>query len=691
MSRYNEEQRKQFLEFVESLKLVRKANLEDANTGETIIDSIYADLLPNDGVINKINLSNTTIVNGRKGTGKSTIFQKSINDVITKEDVLCIYIDVKSLVDNTTLPDEYLSDSKVISHIELRKYLTYVEFVKIIIKETKKKIDDKMSSVKLFDKLFKNDSAKFDKVHEKLNTISTNIDKVFKHIDVTLFNYVKEVHESSDSNISSVNINLSKTPGINAGAEDSNNSSIKKEFQNTIRTYLDIRSTLINQLIEIRDCLDLKYIYIYLDDYSEIEIEGQEFFMDWFIVPLNNLSDNFIKFKIATYPHRFYEGELEPGKYDQINLDFFDSYNSYNGNNTSVIQKENLAVDYTKRLLNNRFNYYFKNSDWKIFFDCHETELYNLLFEVTQNITRKIGYILSYCYESCLILDNPITKDAIKNASIRYYQEVTEKFFKTNLFVKRPFNDKISIENQHLLLQDIIKNASINNKTNKKNGSVFVINEELSYLLDNLNLNGYLSIYNRVKSKHLHDLVIYSFDYGLCMSHNLSFNPPKSSNEQLIKSASIDTLIIDFFNNTQTIKCPEGHEFEYKEIKFFERNGMKCVSCLQHNKISNCEIAPTNKQLIERLTQIEKKRKDPINYSEYLVLDQIFSRENSLPIKTISENIDLSNRTVEGIISTLIKKKLIQVDREPSVHFKKNFFCLTPIGKSFMKQYFNEN
>ena len=53
-----------FLEFAESLKLVRRANLE--KEGKTIIEKIYTDLLPNNGVINKVNLPRTTIVVGEK-------------------------------------------------------------------------------------------------------------------------------------------------------------------------------------------------------------------------------------------------------------------------------------------------------------------------------------------------------------------------------------------------------------------------------------------------------------------------------------------------------------------------------------------------------------------------------------------------------------------------------------------------
>ena len=86
-------------------------------------------------------------------------------------------------------------------------------------------------------------------------------------------------------------------------------------------TYLDIKKCLIENLLKIRNILNLKYLYIYLDDYSEIDEEAQKLFMDWFIAPLDNLADNFIKFKIATYPKRFYYGKLDNQKFDEISLD----------------------------------------------------------------------------------------------------------------------------------------------------------------------------------------------------------------------------------------------------------------------------------------------------------------------------------------------------------------------------------
>ena len=84
---------KEFSQFAESLKLNQKAELLN-DDGENLINDFYTDLFPNDAVKDKVNLSNTTILIGRKGTGKSTIFQKSMIEQINQSTVLPLYLDV---------------------------------------------------------------------------------------------------------------------------------------------------------------------------------------------------------------------------------------------------------------------------------------------------------------------------------------------------------------------------------------------------------------------------------------------------------------------------------------------------------------------------------------------------------------------------------------------------------------------
>ena len=65
---------------------------------------------------------------------------------------------------------------------------------------------------------------------------------------------------------------------------------------------------------------------------------------------LNNTSDERVKLKVACYPGRVYYGKIDPGKIDTVNLDFSQLYESQD-----IQSAENAAVDYTKRLLEKRF------------------------------------------------------------------------------------------------------------------------------------------------------------------------------------------------------------------------------------------------------------------------------------------------------------------------------------------------
>lgn len=109
---------------------VRWAEIE--HEGKNIIDEIYTDLHPNEGILQQVNLPRTSILKGRKGTGKSTIFQKSIADMKGNKDVITVYIDVKTMFDSAT---PTLSGTlKTEMSEEIKKYLIYKNFLFEVIK-----------------------------------------------------------------------------------------------------------------------------------------------------------------------------------------------------------------------------------------------------------------------------------------------------------------------------------------------------------------------------------------------------------------------------------------------------------------------------------------------------------------------------------------------------------------------------
>lgn len=680
-----------FLEFAESLKLVRRANLE--KEGKTIIEKIYTDLLPNNGVINKVNLPRTTIVVGRKGTGKSTIFYKSQMDLDKNGENITVYIDTKSLYDNSTpsLPKEL---EKSEQSRELIKYLIYSNLLKEIIVRTKEKIKRRLNENKIISFLGINEE-KIDYINHELENIQDSIDEVFKTLDVSLTTIYKNSSEKSTENkiAASASVNIENIGGSIEGSTKQN-SVLKREFENTLITYLDIKKCFIDNLIRIRNIIDVKKVFIYLDDFSEIDKEAQALFIDWFIAPVNNLSEDFVKFKIATYPNRFYYGKLDNGKIDEISLDFFDAFYHYEKdlNETDISKMEYLALDYTKRLLKNRLDVYFPDNGWNVFFDMPEEDLYHLLFRISMNMPRKIGYVLSFCYESCLIHGKKITTAALENAALRYYTDIIEKYFIVNEFVCKPFDDKISEEHHYEMMRKIIDRELLNQKVIKRRKNnytcMFVVNQEFSNLLSNLELNGFISTYNKIK-ENSNFYTVYCIDYGLCKKYQLKFGTPKNkdvNNFLLQPLFNFNTLVIDFLDSTQVIRCSNGHEFRYSEINQFRKYNMKCPICLENDIISNCKVIFKYTEIKKQFEEKEREKKIRFTFVGYLIMDLLKKMQKALPLQKIGETLDYSTTTLQVHIRILIEQNMIAIDNEPTQTLKKEFYVITKKGDDFLQR-----
>jgi hypothetical protein len=83
-------------------------------------------------------------------------------------------------------------------------------------------------------------------------------------------------------------------------------------------------SDILNEIKSLLQSLSLKRLVVFFDDFSEITWSDQRLFVDVILAPLNNSSDERVKFKVAGYPGRVYYGKIDPGKVDTICRDFSD-------------------------------------------------------------------------------------------------------------------------------------------------------------------------------------------------------------------------------------------------------------------------------------------------------------------------------------------------------------------------------
>jgi hypothetical protein len=680
---------KEFSDFAESLKLNQKAELVN-DKGINLIQEIYTDLYPNNAVNDKVNFSNTTILIGRKGTGKSTIFQKSISDQMVGNQILPLYIDVKTIYDRATPALQYENET-YISKDELTKYLLYKNFIKEIILEVKKRIQTHLS-FSIFEQVFGLDYDKIQAIQLELDKIEAELESTFKKIDVGLFTKIGKTLEVTSSDTRELNVELSNMPKVSGGIKNGKEQQIKDEFNSVFLNFLDIKSLLIDNFLKIKEVIGLRHMFIYLDDFSEIDKEAQNIFVDWFIAPLNNLSENFIKFKIASYRGRLYLGKIDRSKIDFIHLDFFEAYNIYK----SITRMEELALKYTESLIENRSKLFFKDSNFYDYFDVKKQDLHEMLFDVSMNIPRKMGYILSYCYDSHLIHETQITKAALGNAAQRYYEEVTESYFISNPYITRPFEDKINIANQTNLLSKIIDKQKFNKQNISKSRakvfnvpeqptSHFVVNDDFSDLLRNLELNGYLSTYNKLKDKSNISSTLFALDYGLCRKHNLNYGRPKDSEHRKYYSDSrfsLNHLIREHFNSTQVLKCSNGHEFNFELLKQFEMYDMNCPSCAKEQIFNKCKVTVSNQELIDKIKNIEKTALFEVDSEEFRIL-YVLSQFSpvSLPVKKLSELSDFSYQFISKRLPKLTENGFVTMDEKKSLVLGKEHYLITAKAK----------
>src|SRR5688572_4769679 len=99
--RWDSKQLEGFQEAAQSLKLYRRADLQDVEQGVSLIEDLYVDPLPEEQVLQTIKRANTTFVVGRKGTGKSTIFQRLQSELRKSRAQTSAYVDIKTIFESS--------------------------------------------------------------------------------------------------------------------------------------------------------------------------------------------------------------------------------------------------------------------------------------------------------------------------------------------------------------------------------------------------------------------------------------------------------------------------------------------------------------------------------------------------------------------------------------------------------------
>lgn len=609
-----------FEKAVESLRQYRRYELVD-HKNRDLLNSLYVDPMDNDAILNLCLKDNTTVLIGRKGTGKSTVFMRMQNELRNREDIITCYIDVKNIFDKAKMNYSTINYLGLRDQREVEIYSIQRKFIIDFITELIKEIEESYNT--LWNKLMiKIGMSKPDSAIKKLTAIKDRITSN-GHLQKIELQTLQEVTNKSTTTMSTesgVNTNLDGNAqvtqnGVNFGTKSnislqnkqSSMEGDEKQFNRVFARIFEI-TTMIEEIKNVLNELKLKRLFVILDDYSEIDQTALRMFCDLIVNTLNNNSDNFIKLKISAYPGRVELGELDRQK---IDIRYLDYYQLYRYDKRSDM--ESSAIDYTRRIIEKRLDIY-TGKTISDFFDTSKApiEEYNkLIFQMTLNVVRHIGLILDYAKDASLYQGKPITINNLYDAAKRLYDERLRLFFKESQSALMTYDEKIErFQLEHLigLITSKAKEIKSSIRTNKYEAVIFDrdrtnpycshfhVSTEYEELLSSLELNFFISKYNEMSNKSGKKVSIYSLNYGLALYENIRWGKPIGNEYRtyFIESPfNYNPVVNEFIKETKKIQCsnPEcNNVFELEELPMLRRYDMNCPKCMSSRSVKEMSI-----------------------------------------------------------------------------------------------------
>ena len=697
---------KNFEKVIESLRQYQRYELVD-DKNRNLLNSLYVDPLDNDTILNLTLKDNTTVLIGRKGTGKSTIFMRMQNELRTSDDIITCYIDVKDIFDKakksyTTIEYLGIKDVKQIKLYSIqRKFI--IDFIKELISEIEK------SYSKFFDRFIdKFGSSRSGSAIARLQEIGNRITDN-KHLQEIELEMISELSVSENDKTS---LNRGVSSGVEGGvsispvgfvgsinAKASSDDTLMESTQNESRynrvfaRIFDI-TNIIDEVKDILTEIGIRKLFIVLDDYSEIDQSSLRMFCDLIVNTLNNNSDNFIKLKISAYPGRVELGELDLQKIDIRYLDYYRLYNYYKRDDMELA-----AIDYTKRIIENRLSVYTKKQ-FSYYFDTDrnsEDEFYALLFKMSLNVIRHLGLILDYAKDISISQSQRITITDLEDASSKFYQERLEMIFRENKLTNKTYNERIeSFQLEELMKKIVFKSKEVKKSitTNVYTAKIFdstrrnpfcshfYVPTEYEDILSSLELNFFISKYNEMISKRKSKVSIYALNYGLCMLDNIRWGKPDGNEHRtyFIESPfNYENTIKEYFQESKKITCTNcDRNYDLDDLKMFEKYGYHCMACGGRDSIHIDQLSDAFDELMQVVEH--KELIDPIHYK--FLCELYYLKGKSTP-KELGKEMDLTYQKV-GWIAKSIREDYNFITRTRIDNY--TYYEITMEGIDFINQ-----
>lgn len=667
---YSKDELDRFQDAVQTMKLYRRAELQNG-AGDDLIEELYVDPLPNEHVHSVLRRPNTTFLVGRKGTGKSTIFSRAQKSLLSEKSAMSTYVDIKTVFESARTDPQTLTnlarDQNAMTPESVETFLVMSSFLRAVVEGIR---DDIRKQLKSSWKLRVKESFT-----GTLDDLLLDLDRYVKDISTPNFidvqgvrrTQVKSGSNTAENSEINASLNISANPGLTVGSSTNIgvNRTNEVEYEDILLRNIDIKR-LIGSLQALLKPLGIKHLFVFIDDFSELPEKAMKMIVETLIAPLNNWSDEMIKFKIAAYPGRIFYGQIDKSKIDEVDLDIYNLYGT-----TSVSDMEMKGVDFTRRLVETRLNYFGLEAS-KFFAvkrsPTEDNQVWTALFNACLGNPRALGYVLVFLYEDQLLYEKQITVSSIADAAKRYYEEKIESYFKIGRFLHESFNERSTIYSLKELLESIVYRARDLREKSKSSvfqridgrhpTSHFNVNHSFESILSTLELNFFVTKYYVMSDRTGNKVNVYALNYGLCVKHSIAFGRPKENRSQRLyfveRVFDYNPIIQSYIARNQEIRCDTcGKEYEVQHLDSLRMFNMLCPSC----KEGTCQVSNISRRYADLLESVSDEQLLPP--TELGILNALDSQGDGLYANDIAGELDVSYQLVGKRAKKLDEMRLL--------------------------------
>ncbi|MCC4768399.1 hypothetical protein FXW07_17790 [Methanosarcina sp. DH1] len=579
---------------------------------------------------------------GRRGTGKTTLLYRGYyeclktispkinadSDFFSNKKVLPIFIDL------TTCNDLFVSDKDV--------NLMNMHFIRHIIHSLKKQFEI------MFDErvlgVFRKENPTLDDLDYIEKVLVEGISSIRdRRIDVERKVESKQ-GASMSTKLNSINASLKSKISANYGSEELYKYSEIKIIN--VQDFLD-------KLNDIRKKAGIDSIYIFLDEFSDLNDESQ--------ISLSNLLKNFLGskidlyFKIGAITDRYNFGDKIIIGRDifMISLDLNEHVEIFGG----IVPATKQLEKFLDVLLTKRLDTFCSNLNYNHIFKIKKEDLLYRVTRESLGVPRTIGLILQKAWIQCSAsghIDNKIGLNevnyGIRNARKNYFKQF-QGSVKSGL-----------IPGYHMDMWNTILERAIKEKSRRKDrpASHFMIDPIRSEYLKKLCENFLIHFLEDSRtSKYGGKYSLYSIDYDVCLENKIKY---AESKDQFTSARFIyDDVLINYDpyfikERIKSYQCPQcGTIYEEKEVA-----KAKVKRCFEDDCIL-VEIihkeAPTTQG---NYTEVESKILGMITSLE--------SEDEAMSAQEIADAVGCSRQKVSSWSSRVLAKKgiinIVKVDNK---------------------------